>query len=209
VSLGIFRPGAREIVLGNPGTGKTRHVEALTASAFRVLYFSPVPDYYREGRLWCTVDYLERWRGLLDDPHARIVVDVQDAEGAELAELLQRVYRLLREATRRKGGRPFVFVKDEVGDYKEWAEDTLLSIFRRSRHNRLASIMVSQCATDIPFRCRKMASRVACFGQEHPREIAELRAVYPAEFADRVERWNPGDPPAEWRSRTFAGRWEH
>lgn len=190
-----------------PGSGKTRHVEALTASAFRVVYFSPVPDFYREGRLWCTVAHLDRYRGLLDDPHARIVVDVDDAEGAELAAQLQQLYRLVREATKRKGGRPFVFVLDEVGDYKEWAEDTLLSLFRRSRHNRTAVIMASQCATDIPFRCRKMASRVACFEQEHPRELAELRAVYPDEFVERVEAWSPGMPPAEWRSRSFAGRW--
>lgn len=207
-ALGLFRPGAREIILGMPGTGKTRHAEALTATAHRVVFFSPVPDYYREGRLWATVDYLDRWRGLLDDPHARIVVAVESEEPRGIARELRKLHGLLREAATRKGSPGgWVVVLDEVGDYKDDAEGVLISMFRRSRHNRSAYIFASQCATDIPFRARKMASRVACFGQEHAREISELRAVYPDEFADRVQAWNEGDAPAEWRSKTFRGRW--
>lgn len=207
-ALGIFRPGARELIMGLPGTGKTRHAEALTASAYRVIWFSPVPDYYRPGRLWASVAYLERYRGLLDDPHARIAIAVQSETEKGIAEELFRLHVLVREASLRKGSPGgFVVVCDEVGDYKLAAEYVLISMFRRSRHNRCAYIFASQCATDIPFRVRKMASRVACFGQEHPRELAELRAVYPEEFVQRVERWAPNDPPAEWRSRTFKGRW--
>lgn len=194
--------------MGLPGTGKTRHAEALTASAYRVVWFSPVPDYYRTGRLWASVGYLKRYRGLLDDPHARIAIAVQSEDARGIARELAELHSLLREAALRKGSPGgFVLVCDEVGDYKDEAEDLLLSMFRRSRHNGCAYLFASQCATDFPFRVRKMASRVACFGQEHPRELSELRAVYPEEFVQRVERWTPGDAPAEWRARTFQGRW--
>lgn len=190
------------------GTGKTRYAEQLTRDAWRCVWFSPVPDYVRPGRTHASVAYLSKYRGLFDDPHARIVVDVQGEEGRDIALELRHLVKLMREATARKespGG--FVLVLDEVGDYAQSGDGVLKSLFRRCRHNGFAIVLVSQCATDIPLRCRKLATRVSTFGQEHEVELTEIEKVYGADYRAAVENWRPGAPPAEWRSRTFASRW--
>jgi hypothetical protein len=208
VSLGVLRVGAREIILGMNGTGKTRYAERLSALAWRAVFFSPVPDFAKPGRLFVTISYLEQWPGLLDDPHARIAIDVQADTQEGIAAELRRLVRLLREATKRKdspGG--FVVVLDEVGDYVRAAEEIIKSLFRRCRHNGFAVVLISQVATDIPYRCRKLATRVNTFGQEHEGELRELASIYGQSYADAVRAWTPGTGPVIWRSRTFAGRW--
>lgn len=208
-SLGLFRPGAREIVMGLPGTGKTHHATALVAHAWRCLFFSPVwEEHAVAGRAVVTVSELERYQGLLDDPHARLVIRTVEETDYGLASELSKVRNLVRNATKRKaspGG--FTILCDEVGDYKIAGESILISMFRRSRHDNTAIVFVSQLATDFPFRVRKMASRCACFGQEHPRELSELASVYGQDYATAVAAWEPRTPPIEWRSRFFRGRW--
>ena len=79
----------------------------------------------------------------------------------------------------------------------------LTRLHRNGHHDGVASMLVSQCAVDIPKTCRRTATRVASFLQEDPGDLAALDEVYGAEFAARVRSWQPGDPPAEWQRRAL------
>ena len=187
--------GSREIVLGVPRTGKSTYAERLVSTAWRVVWFTPTDDYRAPGRLVVSVDELEEFPALLDDPHCRIVVEPKGEDSAELAAEVKRLVVLCRKA------RDLVLVLDEVGDYSKHADGLLKALFRKVRHHGLAVVLVSQVATDIPLTCRRVASRCVCFLQEHPAELTELAKVYGDAFAAQVASWRPFDPPAIWRSR--------
>ncbi|MHB1843227.1 MAG: hypothetical protein ACYCWW_00150 [Deltaproteobacteria bacterium] len=182
----------RIVILGLPTSGKTWLAERLVAPAWRVVWFDPAGDYGKPGRVEVTPDELERWPRLVNDPHLRLVVTPQGETGRELAEDLTRVTNIVRK----KGD--LVFVADEVGDYRVYAEGRLGWLFRRGRHDGIATVLVSQVGTDIPLTCRKTASRVYCLAQHHPDELQKLAAIYGEAYAARVAAWQKYDPPIVW-----------
>lgn len=184
---------SREIIVGMPYSGKSTLAERLTRTAYRVVWFSPETDYEKPGRLVVTMPQLKRYPDLLLDPHLRLVVrNPENADGKVLAANLASLIDLCRWAE------DLVLVCDEVGDYREESERVLNKLFRRGRHKGIATVLVSQVPTDIPYKCRKIASRVWCFKQSHADELKELRQLYGDSFAATAASWEPFDLPAVW-----------
>lgn len=193
---GILSGTTRGIVLGEPTTGKSFLAEQLTRAAFRVVWFDVSgDDYNRPGRAVLTVSELERWPVMLDDPHARIVIAPRGDDAASLTAELDRVLSVFGLWQRPPPQRNLVFVCDEVGDYRESAEQTLNALFRRGRHLGIGSLLVSQVATDIPLTCRRLASDVWSLGQAYPKDIDALASTYGEDFADRVRHWRKHRSP--------------
>lgn len=189
---------SRVVILGAPHTGKTTTIERITADAWRVVWFSPAwDDFDRPGRLVLSVRELERWPVLLRDEHARIVVRPEGDAPDELADEVRRLTRLVSAA------KNLIVVFDEVGDYKGIpdADKALTRLFRRGRHDGVATILSSQVPTDIPKTCRRIASHVYCTLLERRAELAELSGDFGDDFAARVAAWTPYQAPALWRSR--------
>lgn len=185
---------SRVLVMGLPTTGKTMFArDALTADAHRCVYYDPADDYSAPGRLDVTAAELERWPDFLRDPHCRIVVKPQADDAKGMAAEVRTVLSLAWEA------RDLVLLFDEVGDYRKEAERDLNKLVRRGRHQGIASVLVSQFATDFPRTCRRAASTVYVFAQKDPLELETLARSYGADFAARAAAWRRYDPPATWR----------
>lgn len=191
---GPYLHGASRVLIGGlPTCGKTEHAKKLTRESWRALWYSPQPEDFRApGRLFVTVDELERYPDLLADPHTRIVVDPRGDDGKSQAEEVGVLVRLLFEA------RDIACVFDEVGDYRREAERDLNRLFRRGRHSGIASVLVSQFATDFPLTCRRAASDVFVFAQKHKAELDALAETYGEDFAEQCRRWRKYEPPATW-----------
>lgn len=199
---GELNLGDRLVVMALPTFGKTTLCEKLAAPADRALFFSTVRDFEKPERGVFTVEQLEAHPELLADPHSRIAVRAEATSGKPLASEVEALIECLEYAGRNfdrtgRGGRVVVF--DEVGDYRRHLEDRLNTVFRKGRHFGIVPIFASQVATDLPLKCRKLASRVLCLGQRHADELKELR-IYGAGFAERVGRWAKYEPPIEWRA---------
>lgn len=185
---------SRVLLMGLPTCGKSHHARALTADAARCLFYDVAgDDYAAPGRLDVTVRELERFPGLLDDEFCRLRVVPEADDGPGYAAEVSRLVALLWDA------RDIVAVFDEVGDYRAEAERTLNRLFRRGRHQGIATLLVSQFATDFPKTCRRAASDVYAVGQKHPHELKALADVYGEDFAARVAAWRKYEPPVTWR----------
>jgi len=187
-----LKGNARVLIMGLPECGKTTFARTLTADAFRAVFFDPAGDYSAPGRLDVTLAELQKWPGLLDDPHARIVVKPQADDERGLAAEARVLINLAFEAG------DLVLVLDEVGDYGKHAAGPLSKLVRRGRHEGIASVLVSQFATDFPKTCRRAASDVYGFLQKHPDDLAALEHVYGPAFSARVASWRKYEPPAAW-----------
>lgn len=184
----------RVLIMGLPTCGKTEWAKKLTADAYRCAWFDVADDYSAPGRLDVTIPELERWPGLLDDPHCRIVVKPQADDEKGLAKEARAFISLAFEAG------DLVAVLDEVGDYGKWCAGPLSKLVRRGRHRGIASVLVSQFATDFPKTCRRAASEVYVFKQAHVDDLAALAKQYGGpNFAARVAAWRKYEPPATWR----------
>lgn len=203
---GELNIGDRIVMMGLPTFGKSTLAEKLTAEADAAIFVSTFHDYEKTERGVATVDQLEKYPALLSDPHSRIAVRLSHSSGRACAEEVAAVIDCLKFAGRNfdrtgHGGRVAVF--DEVGSYRRYLEDELNEVFRGGRHYGVVPIFASQVATDIPLKCRKLASRVLCLGQRHRDELKELE-IYGKPFAERVGRWAKYEPPIEWRAEERA-----
>jgi hypothetical protein len=192
---GQLAKGDKIVILGVPLSGKSTLAEKIVAGAWRVVWFDPAGDYGKPGRLSLSPAELERWPRLLDDDHARIVINPKGETDRELGDEFLAVTNLVRKAGDKQG---LIFVADEVGDYRAGAEGRINWLFRRGRHHGIVPILVSQVATDIPLKSRKLASQVYCLQQDHVDELKELARVYGDDYAHRVQAWRKYDPPVVW-----------
>jgi hypothetical protein len=194
---GVLNEGERHVLMGVSGTGKTTLVKRLTAEAFRCLWFDPEGEYAAPGRLVVKVAELERWPGLLVDPHARIVVEPTDDDPEAMAEDVGALCSLLLHFKRL----PMVVVFEELGDYGRLpaAEKGLSRLWKKGRKRGLVPLACSQVATDIPLHVRKQATDAWVTSQDHAGEIAEVERIYGPQMAERARSWQRWQPPAHWR----------
>jgi hypothetical protein len=96
-----------------------------------------------------------------------------------------------------------VLLLDEVGDYSVACADVLTRLHRNGHHAGVASVLVSQCAVDIPKTSRRTATRVASFLQVASADLDALETEYGPDYRAAVAGWRPGDPPAVWTLPTL------
>jgi hypothetical protein len=191
----------RIIILGMPFTGKTYFAAKLTKSADRVLFFDVVGDYRKAANSTeFTIDELEANPNVLDLPRFKISVRPSDDDERAIVADLERMLALAREK------KNMVVVLDEVGDYSLLGQRALTKVFRNGRHYGLATVLVSQVATDIPKTCRRISTRLYSFLQEDPSDLAALEEKAGSEFAAKVKSWKEGDPPAVWQISTLVNK---
>lgn len=192
--FGQLDPRSHELILGVPGSGKTTLARARLASARRAVFFDPAGDYSSEGeRIPAAVFGPDFLRGTI----VRWVVE----PGEDVALSFAALAEACRVGARRYGG--LVLCADEVGDYQARAAEALTKLHRNGHHDGVASLLVSQCAVDIPKTCRRTATRVASCLQTDPGDLAALEDAYGADFAAAVRAWKAGDPPAVWSLPTL------
>jgi hypothetical protein len=192
--LGPLHPRSHELCLGVPGSGKTYHARERLRDALRVVFFDPTGhDYEDEGEQLGARD-LQADPDLLRGPVVRWVV----VPGADVPGDFAATVEACRAA-----GEPLVLCADEVGDYAPHAADVLTRLHRNGHHDGVASLLVSQCAVDIPKTCRRTATRVVSLLQTASADLDALETEYGPEFRERVARWRPGDPPAVWTLPTL------
>jgi hypothetical protein len=193
-ALGPLRDRSHELVLGVPGSGKTRLAVARLASARRVVFFDPTGhDYTEEGEAVTVAELAAELRHRF----ARLVV----VPGLDAAADFAATVAACRAAGKEHGG--VVLCADEVGDYSRQAADHMTRLHRNGHHDGVASVLVSQCAVDIPLTCRRTATRVACLLQTNSADLDALEQEYGPDFRESVARWRPGDPAAVWTLPTM------
>lgn len=190
--FGALHPRSHELVLGVPGSGKTHHAKARLDGARRVVFFDPTGHDYADAGERVTLAELA---AELRCTFARLVVVPDEDVAADFAATV--------EACREGAGPGLVLCADEVGDYSLRAAEQLTRLHRNGHHDGVASVLVSQCAVDIPKTCRRTATRVASLLQVASADLAALEEEYGLAFRERVARWRPGDPPAVWTLPTL------
>lgn len=193
--FGQLERHSHEVQLGLPRSGKSYLTRLRVASARRVVFFDPPGDSYTdEGEAFAADDLSP---ATLTGSVCRIVV----VPGVDVPGDLRKVIAACR-AAKDKGG--LVLVLDEVGDYSKFCAAELEALHRNGHHAGVASILVSQCAVDIPRTCRRTATRFASLLQT---DAADLEALAEAPrgpaFAERVRSWQPGDPAVVWTLPTL------
>lgn len=196
--LGPLDQRSHEIVLGVPGSGKTYLARERVGSVRRLVIFDPAGDYGDEGEHMSAGD-------LADEPDAlegtfRRIVVKPDGE-LDVSEDFTRTVAACRAGAARFG--PLVLLADEVGDYSARAASTLTRLHRNGHHDRVASILVSQCAVDVPLTCRRTATRVTSLLQVASADLDALEREYGERFARDVAAWRPGSPPVVWTLPTL------
>lgn len=182
------------VVLGVPQSGKTTVARRLLADARRVVFFDPTGDLAGEGERVPAASFtVELLRGTV----VRWVVE----PGTDVPADFELTVAVCREGGRRFGG--LVLCADEVGDYSRQADAALQRLHRNGHHDGVASVLVSQCAVDVPYVCRRTATRVLSLLQTDPGDLDALAERFGQDFAERVRSWRPGDAPAEWTLPTL------
>jgi hypothetical protein len=196
-ALGPLHQRSHELFLGVPGSGKTTHARARLASVRRAVFFDPTGHDYEDEGERVRADDLAANPELLRGGFVRLVVV---PEALDVAEEFARTVAACRAAA---GAGGLVLCADEVGDYAPRCADVLTRLHRNGHHDGVASVLVSQCAVDIPKTCRRTATRVASLLQTASADLDALETEYGRAFAERVRTWKPGDPPAVWTLPTL------
>lgn len=194
--FGFLQQRSHELILGVPGSGKTRLARGRLARSRRAVFFDPTGhDYDGSGERVSPED-------LIADPEllAGTVCRLHVVPGDDVAAGFAITVRACRGAARHGG---LVLLGDEVGDYSQRAAEVLTRLHRNGHHDGVASLLVSQCAVDIPKTCRRTATRVSSLLQVASADLEALAVEYGDEFAERVRRWRPGDPAAVWSLPTL------
>ncbi len=200
-ALGHVR--AHEIFLGVPGSGKTTLAKARVVGARRVVFFDPGADYEGEGEAIYPSDLTERPHKLLGGAVCRLVVRADREEARDVSDEFTAVVTACRSVAYAGG---LVLVADEVGDYSPRAAATLTRLHRNGHHDGVASVLVSQCAVDIPLTCRRTATRMVSLLQVASADLDALEREYGPDYASRVRAWRPGSPPVVWELPTLYRR---
>jgi hypothetical protein len=195
--LGPLDARSHEIVLGVPGSGKTTLARERVATVRRLVVFDPARDYSAEGERM-SADDLAADPCALEGTFRRVVVE---PEGDDTADQFMRTVAACREQAPRHG--PLVLLADEVGDYAPRAAGALTRLHRNAHHDGVASILVSQCAVDVPLTCRRTATRVTSLLQVASGDLDALAREYGEAFASAVGSWRPGAPPVVWTLPTL------
>lgn len=195
--LGPLDGRSHEVVLGVPGSGKTFLARERVASVRRLVIFDPAGDYEAEGECLTVADLADP--AALAGTFRRVVVLAGRGED-EPADELEATVAACRAAARFGG---LVLLADEVGDYSARAAATLTRLHRNGHHDGVASILVSQCAVDVPLTCRRTATRVTSLLQVASGDLDALAREYGEDFAERVRTWRPGAPPVVWTLPTL------
>jgi len=199
---GAIGPRAHELVLGVPGSGKTTLARQRIAAAGprRVVYFDPADDFSADGEVFSPADVEAAPREVLAGAFLRVVVAAARDPGRDVAEEFAAIVEACRSVADLGG---LVLVADEVGDYSRRADAHLTRLHRNGHHDGVASILVSQCATDIPKTCRRTATRVASLLQVNSDDLDALAREYGDDFASNVRGWRPGRPAVVWTLPTL------
>jgi GNAT superfamily N-acetyltransferase len=183
---------SHEIIMGQPGCGKTPWAVARVRGARRVLFFDSAGDFAKFAECGEVIPAelltVEALRGRF----RRVCVAV---ERDELGEQFKRVLEICSEAAEQGG---LVFVVDEVGDLKRDCEVELLWLHRAGHKKGIASVLLSACVNDFPKRCRDTASAVHAFYVKAAEDAVQLNREYGDEFGDRARAWRHPAPPVSW-----------
>lgn len=198
------------IVVGKRGCGKSHHAKQLAAAELRagarVVAFDPHDEYSQKGRKTSqvtlgplaervTVDQLIERPEVLDAKKLSLAVVPEGLSNAELADAFREVSEQVSATGR------LTFLADEVGEYSDFADDTINSLATQSRHSEVAIVLVAQRMTQIPKTARTQASTVHTFLQSNPEDLEALvKLTGDRTFSDRVSRL-PRRKHLTWRDQ--------
>lgn len=215
---GRLRRADRVGVFGLSFSGKTYYVDKeLLREARRRVFFTISPtDYAGEGRHETTVYELAADPSPLEARDVCVVCratgTTRDALAAEACTLIRLMRKVCADENdtriRGLGWGGCVVVLDDVGDYKEGGdfEEVAGELGRTGRHHNVLPVFVSQCAIDVPIGFRRQMTQVHSFVQVDDNDIKAIGSRCGKDFAEKVRKHKPGEPPAVWVLATFAAR---
>ncbi|MBK9497105.1 MAG: hypothetical protein IPO08_21840 [Xanthomonadales bacterium] len=165
-----------------------------------MVFFDPADDFAPEGEVFAPADLEDAPREVLAGTFLRVVVAAGRDPDRDVAEEFAAVVEACRSVADLGG---VVLVADEVGDYSRRADSHLTRLHRNGHHDGVASVLVSQCATDIPKTCRRTATRCTSLLQVNADDLDALAREYGDDFASNVKGWRPGRPPVVWTLPTL------
>lgn len=192
-------PGSVVGVLGAPGSGKSRAVQAADeAGAFRRrIVFDPYA--------WTDAASLARGAPAYPWP-GRYVTPAELATAPELPDIEPRLVVAARTLDRRRLGRDFELVADivwhtggvdliaeEAGLYSRDAVDLIMRLASGGRHVGARLVLIAQSLTRLCIDARRHLSHVVAFAQGEPQDIRELRLRCGRAFSHAVRTLRPGD----------------
>ena len=204
--LANLGPGSVVAVIGMPGTGKTRAVQAAESRGElgRRIVFDPYGA--RDRTLARQGDKVTPWPGqlvtlrqlatnvhLLRAGNLRLVVapssldpEKMGAEFADLAELAWAQGRL-------------TVVAEEAALYGRACVPAILRVASGGRHAGLRLVLVCQSIGRLPIDARRHLTAVVAHAQGEPQDLDDIRRRCGADFTTRVQALRVGDAPAIWR----------
>lgn len=186
------------IIVGKRGSGKSHQAKSLCGdlvkAGWRVLAFDPHDEYSQQGRKTdavtlgpltqrATLDALLAYPVILDRADLAMAVVPSGRGGAELAADFAIFWQLAEDTGR------LCAVVDEVGDYSEYAEETLNHAATQGRHFGVPVVLVAQRMMQIPKTARTQASALLSGIQSDPEDLKQIEKITGgADIAARVAK---------------------